>query len=164
MRWRQLIFVVSGTQKFPMDRLFLKIDELIEEKMLSESVYAQIGNSDYKPKHFEFTDFLQKQEFEEKISGCDLLITHAGVGTIMAGLSRNKPIIVVPRRAEYGEHIDNHQVEIAHSFSEANYVLQCKDVANLIELIKTAKAHEFSKYVSNRRNVINTIREYLNSF
>ena len=53
---------------------------------------------------------------KKKIRECDVLITHSGVATIIAGLKNDKKVIVVPRLAKYGEHVDDHQVQIAESF------------------------------------------------
>lgn len=44
-----MIFVSVGTQKFPLDRLFKEIDSLIEQGLINEPVFAQIGTSNYIP-------------------------------------------------------------------------------------------------------------------
>ena len=46
-----MIFVTLGSQKFQFNRLLIEIDRLIEEKYITDKVFAQIGYSDYKPKH-----------------------------------------------------------------------------------------------------------------
>lgn len=43
----RMIFVTTGSQKFQFNRLLQKIDLLIEEGMIREEVFAQIGVSDY---------------------------------------------------------------------------------------------------------------------
>ena len=52
-----MIFVTTGSQKFQFNRLLQKIDLLIEEGMIREEVFAQIGVSDYQPKHYEYCRF-----------------------------------------------------------------------------------------------------------
>lgn len=96
---------------------------MISQGRLKETVFAQIGYSDYRPQNYEFIDFLPKDKFEEKIEECSLLITHSGVSSIISGLNKNKPIIVYPRLKKYKEHVDDHQLEIAKSFADLNYVL-----------------------------------------
>ena len=156
-----MIFVAVGTQKFPLNRLLCALDELISQGSITEAVFAQTGHSTYLPEHYESQAFLSKESFEENIQNCDLLITHSGVATIVAGLKRNKPVIVVPRLAKYAEHVDDHQIQIAESFSEQNFVIMCSDTANLAACIVEAKRHEFDHYVSQRKRMLETIQQYL---
>lgn len=158
-----MIFVAVGTQKFQFNRLLSTLDEMIDNGMIKEDVFAQTGHSDYQPQHYAFKDFLNKDEFENYVKQCDLLITHSGVATIIAGLKCNKPVIVVPRLAKFGEHVDDHQVQIAESFSEQNFVMMCSENDDLSETVKQAKEHTFSKYVSQRALMVKTIRDYLGS-
>ena len=157
-----MIFVALGTQKFQFNRLLQMIDQLLDDERIDEPVFAQVGNSDYKPKNFKYTSFLDKYEFEEKIKECDVLITHSGVATIIAGIKNEKKVIVVPRLSKYGEHVDDHQIQIAQSFSKQNYVIMYTESADLEKLITKAKHHEFAKYVSQRKQMIKTIEDFLN--
>ena len=156
-----MIFVAVGTQKFQFNRLLKAVDDLIEQGQLDRDVFAQIGHSDYVPKHYQFKDFISKDEFESCINRCDLLITHSGVATIITGLKLEKPVVVVPRFASYGEHVDDHQLQIAESFADKNLLLMCKNVNGLAEAVRQVKDHKCTKYVSQRAQVIQTIREYL---
>ena len=58
-----MIFITLGSQKFQFNRVLIKIDELVEKGLLKEQVFAQIGYSDYKPKFYEYKDFLDREEF-----------------------------------------------------------------------------------------------------
>ncbi len=156
-----MIYIVVGTQKFQFNRLLKQIDEFVVDGTIRDIVFAQVGYSDYKPVHYKYTDFLGKEEFNAHIEKCDLLITHSGVGTIMAGLKNSKPVIAVPRLAKYEEHVDDHQVQIANSFAIKNYILICNETCNLGKLISEAKVHKFDKYISQKDNAIKTIREYI---
>lgn len=158
-----MILIALGTQKFQLNRLLIQIDELIKEGKLKEEVFGQIGNSTYTPINYKYKRFLDKDEFEDKIKECTLLITHSGVGTIVLGLKYNRPIIVYPRLLKYKEHVDDHQIEIADSFTELNYVLQYKEGDCLNNLIDTSRNHTFSKYKSQREKMLVTIQEYLES-
>ena len=158
-----MIFVAVGTQKFPFNRLLKAVDDLITQGHLEEEVFAQVGHSDYVPQHYGYKAFLTKDEFASYIGCCDLLITHSGVATIITGLKLNKPVVVVPRRASHGEHVDDHQLQIAESFSDKNLLLMCKDTADLAETVNCARTHRFAKYVSQREQVVKTVRDYLQS-
>ena len=156
-----MIFVAVGTQKFPFDRLLKGIDDLIAQGQLEADVFAQIGHTDYVPQNYQYQNFLSKDDFQSYISNCDLLITHSGVATIITGMKLEKPVVVVPRFASYGEHVDDHQLQIAESFSDKNLVLMCKDVEELAETVQEARTHVFAKYVSQKEQIVNTLRGYL---
>ena len=156
-----MIFVVLGTQKFQCNRLLKTVDELVGNGTIKEEVFAQKGYSDYKPINYSSIDFLQKEEFEEKIEECSLLITHSGVGTILAGINHSKPVIVFPRLKKYKEHVDDHQLDIAKTFEKKNLVLMCGEDDDMAELIEKSRKTKFDNYVSHREQMIGIINNYL---
>lgn len=52
-----MIFVVLGTQKFPLNRLLKEIDDLVGSGKITEPVFAQIGWSDYIPQNLHLNGF-----------------------------------------------------------------------------------------------------------
>lgn len=158
-----MIFVAVGTQKFPFNRLLRLVDELVAQGVIQEPVIAQTGNSDYQPKNYEYERFFDKESFENYVRSCDVLVTHSGVATIITGLKFEKKVIVVPRLARFAEHVDDHQVQIAQSFAKQNLVMMCGENDDLARLLHDVRHHSFSKYVSQRNLVVQTIRDYLNS-
>ena len=158
-----MIFIVLGTQKFQLNRLLKLLDGLVEKGQICDDVYAQIGNSTYIPKHYKYFRFLNKKDFEQKMEECEIVVSHSGVGTIISGLKHEKPVIVFPRLEKYGEHVDDHQLEIGESFSKNNLVFLCGENDDLLELIKKSRIHKFNKYVSQRKKMITTVNNFLNS-
>ena len=156
-----MIFVVLGTQKFQCNRLLEKMDQLISEEIIKDKVFAQKGNSDYIPKNYEYIDFVEKAQFEDLMEQCDVLVTHSGVGTILSGKNHGKPVIVFPRLKKYGEHVDDHQLDIARAFGKKNLVFMCGENDDLGELIEKARKHPFDKYVSQRTRMIQLIEDYI---
>lgn len=156
-----MVFVAVGTQKFQFNRLLKAVDDLIEQGKLTDEVFAQVGHSDYVPRNYAYQDFLSKDEFQSCIDRCDLLITHSGVATIIAGLRQEKKIVVVPRLARFAEHVDDHQFQIAENFSSKNMLMMCRVGDDLAELIREARTHTFERYVSQRDQVIGAVRDYL---
>jgi UDP-N-acetylglucosamine transferase subunit ALG13 len=156
-----LIFVTVGTQKFQFDRLFIELDNLIDRKKISEEIIAQIGFSKYKPrnyKSFEMIDSAQMDKFIEKAS---ILITHGGTSSIIQGLEKGKKVLVVPRRKKYGEHVDDHQVEIAQMFYELGLIEMVFDIEELHEKLLIMNNKEYKKYESHKSSLLNSILEYL---
>ncbi len=156
-----MIFVTIGTQKFQLNRLLKKMDQLCAEGKIKEEVFAQIGQSDYRPKNYNFITFMDEKTFEEKIKQSSLVITHSGVGSIMTALKYRKPVIIFPRLYKYKEHVDNHQLEIAEVFAKKNYVLCCNEEDDLYSLIYEAKTHSFNTYNSSQGKIIDLVRKFL---
>lgn len=156
-----MIFVVLGTQKFQLNRLLKTLDQYVEEGKLREEIIAQIGYSDYLPKRYQYVDFLDKKDFDKTIEKADVVISHSGVGSIITAINANKPVIVYPRLAKYREHVDDHQLEIAHAFAKKKYVLCCDEEDNLLEKIKQSRTFQFEKYVSQREKIVAIISDFL---
>ena len=156
-----MIFVVLGTQKFQLNRLLQKLDEYVEQGLLTDQIYAQIGNSTYKPRHYAYKDFMDKKEFDATIAKADLVIAHSGVGTIITAIHAKKPVVVFPRLAKYKEHVDDHQLDIARAFEMKKYVLCCYENDDLLEKINKCKDFQFDEYVSQQKQIIGIIKNFL---
>ena len=131
------IYVTLGTQKFPFDRLLKKIDYLCEKEIInSREMIVQCAYHDYNPKHFKIIELIDINKVVDIIQNSDLIITHAGTGSIVQAIKFKKRVIIVPRNKDYGEHIDNHQIEIANVLSEkgnATIVNEIDDLDYYIE-------------------------------
>lgn len=156
-----MIFVVLGTQKFQLNRLLQKLDEYVEQGLLTDEIYAQIGNSTYKPRHYAYKEFMDKKEFDATIAKADLVIAHSGVGTIITAIHAKKPVVVFPRLAKYKEHVDDHQLDIARAFEMKKYVLCCYENDDLLEKINKCKDFQFDEYVSQQKQIIGIIKNFL---
>ena len=110
------IFIAVGTQ-LAFDRMIRIVDEWAEGRD-DVDVFAQSGPAEYKPKHMHSESFVPPHVFEQKAKDADLLIGHAGTGTIFMALELLKPVIVMPRRAALGEHRNDHQLATAEKFQE----------------------------------------------
>ncbi len=155
-----MIFVTLGTQDKSFKRLLEKIDELINKKIIKEEVIVQAGLTVYESKNMKILKLLSMEELDSYIEKCDLLITHAGVGSIMNALEKNKKVIAVPRRREYKEHTNNHQLQIAEEFSRMGYILKA-EVSELEEKLKEAKTFKGKKYISNNAKFCQIIKDFI---
>jgi len=135
-----MIFVTVGTHTQPFNRLLEKIDELIEKGIIKEKVIAQVGYSTYKPRNYEYFTFTSEEKILELYKKARLIIAHAGVGSIIITLQFRKPIIVVPRLKKFGEHINDHQAQIARVFEREGKILVCYNVGELGNVIQKAKS------------------------
>lgn len=156
-----MIFVTVGSQKFQFDRLLKEVDKLIENKIINEDVIAQIGYSTYIPKNYKYYKFIDQDEFKKYISKCDMVITHAGTGAIVGALKQGKKVVAVPRLAKYGEHVDDHQIQLLDEFKELNFIEPAYDVKDLEKAIEKCRKNEYNRYVSNTKNVIEDIEKFI---
>lgn len=111
-----MIFATVGTQG-QFDRLIRTIDEWAGANGRTD-VVAQTGPSDYRSKHIHTERFIDAPEFRQRVEAASLVISHAGMGSIITALELGKRIIVMPRRASLGEHRNDHQFATAKRFAE----------------------------------------------
>ena len=156
-----MIFITLGSQKFQFNRLLEQIDLLIEKGVIKEDVLAQTGASDYKPKHFKYKDFMTQEEFRENMSKSNFVITHAGTGAIITALKFDKKVIAIPRLVRFGEHVDDHQIQLIDEFKELNFIEPVYEIEELENAIKSIGKKTYNKYVSNTETIINDIKEYI---
>lgn len=111
-----MIFATVGTQG-QFDRLIRTIDEWASANGRTDIV-AQTGPSTYQSKHIRTERFIDAVEFRQRVEAASLVISHAGMGSIITALELGKRIIVMPRRASFGEHRNDHQLATAKRFAE----------------------------------------------
>ena len=158
-----MIFITLGSQKFQFDRLLKEVDRLIADGVIQEKVFAQIGASEYLPQNYTYERILDRQRFAQIMDQCDSVITHGGTGVIIGAVKKGKKVIAVPRLAKYGEHVDDHQLQLLHQFDDLQLICACYDVEQLGECYKNLQNMHFRPYVSNTSVVIASIDEYLQS-
>ncbi|MEN6461186.1 MAG: glycosyltransferase [Syntrophomonas sp.] len=125
-----------GSRKYQFNRLFVKLDELYEEGLIKEDIFAQIGVSTYKPKHFEYKSFISPEEFQQKVEESNIVISHGASGSIMKALDAGKKVIAVTRVEKYGEHINDHQIQNNEAFAANKYVLAVYEMDDLGKAIQ----------------------------
>lgn len=132
------IFLTVGAQ-MPFDRLVVAIDRWASQHPEHE-VRAQIGRTDLSPPHLRTSRFLSASEFERAYDDADRIVGHAGIGTIFAALQRQKPIVVLPRRAELQETRNDHQLATARRFEELAGVVVAWQEGELPERLEGPRA------------------------
>lgn len=156
------IFITLGSQMFQFDRLLKAVDELCERGTVeAEDVFAQIGYSDYLPKNFNYKKFLDRNEFSREMGKADIVITHGGTGAIIGAVKKGKKVIAVPRLAKYGEHVDDHQLQLIKQFDDLNLICPCYDTNKLEIALDIIQQTKYNSYKSNTINIINSIEEYI---
>jgi len=147
-----MIFISVGTEKFPFDRLIRIIDYAVRDGLINSKVFAQIGTSTYIPKVIKYRRFLEFPDILNYIYKSEIIVIHAGVGTILNCLYWGKIPIVFPRLSTYKEHVDNHQLEFAEILEKEKVALVAYNDKELLDKI--------SNYY-NLANILQKNNEYL---
>jgi UDP-N-acetylglucosamine transferase subunit ALG13 len=124
-----LIFVTVGANT-PFDRLIRCVDEWAGTQA-GEAVFAQIGDTEFRPTHCEWTHRLSPAEFSQALADARVVVAHAGMGTILSALQVGVPILVMPRRAALHEMRNDHQLATAGRLGERGLVHVALDEAEL---------------------------------
>lgn len=151
-----MIFVTVGTHEQGMDRLFIELDRLIEERVITEKVFAQIGYTKYKPKNFKYREMIDYIEMDQLIKKSNIVITHGGPGSIFQPLKYGKIPIVVPRNPDFNEHVDNHQILFAKRLEKENKIISVYKIDELRNKIKNYKeiVKNFDKHLNEKDKFI----------
>lgn len=132
-----MIFVTVGTHEQQFNRLIKKIDELKEQGAIREPVFIQSGYSTYEPEHCQWKKLLPYKEMEEKIRTAHIVITHGGPSSFISVLQAGKIPVVVPRKAEFGEHVNNHQADFTEKvYKYKKNIILVENVEELGEVIE----------------------------
>ncbi|MGI9102746.1 MAG: glycosyltransferase [Terriglobales bacterium] len=124
-----MIFVTVGAQ-MPFDRLVRVVDQWAAERGRSD-VFAQVGPAAWKPQNIDWVEFLSPAEFRQKVEQARVIVSHAGMGSILTGLELGRPILVLPRRGDLRETRNDHQLATARSLLAQGRISVAFDEAEL---------------------------------
>ena len=127
------IFITVGTD-LPFDRLIRAVDAWAADNP-QHHVYAQIGATSYQPENIEYAPFIEPADFKQRFREADIIVSHAGMGTILSSLQYQKPLLVMPRIAALGEHRNEHQLATAKHLAELDRVNVAQDETALIRML-----------------------------
>lgn len=156
-----MIFVTVGTHEQPFDRLVKCIDKLKEVGTVSEEVIIQSGYCTYKPEYCIWKKSFSYKEMESNIANARIVITHGGPSSFIAPLQLGKTPIVVPRKHEFGEHINNHQVDFCRTVEKRmGNIIVVEDIDKLGVLIE----HYDEILIGMRREIISNNTKFCAEF
>ena len=139
-----MILILLGTQDNSFHRLLDKVQELIDKKVITEKVIVQAGRTKYESKDMEIYSLMPEEKLREIMKKADLVITHGGVGSIVMALKMGKKVIAVPRLSAFGEHINDHQIQIVDSFDKQDFLIGVTELDDLEEKAQSKKG-KFTK-------------------
>jgi UDP-N-acetylglucosamine transferase subunit ALG13 len=128
-----VIFVTVGTHHQRFDRLLDALGALDGERLV-----VQHGPGTPPPRVAEAQAFMPFDEMLARFAEAETVVTHAGVGSILCATRAGHVPLVVPRRADLGEHVDDHQVELTRALAARGSVVAVPDLALLAEAVSKA--------------------------
>lgn len=155
-----MIFVTIGTM-YGFQRLIKEMDEIAKD--IEEDVIMQIGETIYEPKNTRYFRFSSREEMNKIYKDARIIICHAGVGSIISALDYMKPVIVIPRKKEFGEVIDDHQIEITRELESEGIINAIYDINELRNILK--EKVNFHNTINNNKKenlLARKLKEYLN--
>ncbi|MGH3103673.1 MAG: glycosyltransferase [Gaiellaceae bacterium] len=153
-----MILVTVGTNETSFDRLLRALEALPE----TEELVVQHGPSGVRPPRATCFDYLPFDELTAYMRRARVVVTHAGVGSIIAALSNGKRAIVVPRLARHGEAVDDHQLHFGRRAEQAGLVELVEDPATLAEAVARHEQRPVAEIGGDNR-LVEDLREYLSA-
>ena len=91
----------------------------------------------------------------------ETVITHGGTGAIVGAVKKGKKVIAVPRLSKYGEHVDDHQLQLIEQFKNLNLICGCTDIECLGEALETVDKTQYKSYQGNAERIIENIESFI---
>ena len=152
-----------GTQNNSFHRLLEEIDKLINDGLIKEDVVVQAGYTKYESTNMKIFDFISSDELDKLEQQADCIITHGGVGSIISSIEKDKKVIAVPRLKQYGEHVNDHQLDIVQSFDKLGYIIGITDISQLGDALQQIETFEPKKYIQNTGKIISIVQDFIDN-
>lgn len=156
-----MIFVTVGSQ-LPFDRLVMAIDEWAKLNP-EETVVVQSIKSGYIPTYCELFDYIEPSKWQEMLNNAKLIVSHAGMGTILKCLDNKKPIVIMPRELKYNEIRNDHQLATIEKLVDHAGVYVTRDAQELKFFMQNIK-HNNVTYPEFKSNNLDRLIKSLKLF
>lgn len=156
-----MILVVLGTHELPFTRLLDEVESLKHVGILQEDIIVQHGHTAYESDHLILKQFVSYKEMDLLYEQARLIITHAGTGSIIMGLKKGKCVIVCPRLAKYGEHNDDHQLQIVSALKQQGHILSFEENNRLGNVLREADMFRPRPFHSGQGQIHQLIENFI---
>jgi UDP-N-acetylglucosamine transferase subunit ALG13 len=129
-----------------------------------QPVIVQFGHTQFSFEKSVAYRFLDMPEFSRMVEQAELLVMHAGAGSVIHAIHAGKLPVVMPRRVRYGEHIDDHQLEFSHALASMNRVILAEEPEDLPAAVSNALVRAVNRQVSAEPVIVGLVREALDDY
>ncbi|AZL59906.1 glycosyl transferase family 28 [Tabrizicola piscis] len=159
-----MIFATVGTQ-LPFDRLLLAVDTWASMHR-DVPVVAQTGRTTTTYSNLTCLPHLDQSRYSDCVAQARVIVAHAGMGSILTAIEAGKPVILMPRRADLGEHRNDHQRDTAAEMSALSNVTVVEDSTALCTAISAALARADNPALAARSSVasarlLDAVRDFI---
>jgi UDP-N-acetylglucosamine transferase subunit ALG13 len=125
-----MIFATCGSSHFGFDRMMealaaLPADELEVQHGPSRPPAGTLG-----------TAFLAFDDIVAKIQAADVVVSHAGVGSILCAIRAGHTPVIFPRLKRFGETVDDHQEELAVALDRQGTAIVARSGEDLVRALQ----------------------------
>jgi beta-1,4-N-acetylglucosaminyltransferase len=124
-----LIYVTLGTMFLEFPRLVRMMDEIA--RATGEEIIMQTGMGKTLPSACAHFDFKPHDDVLAIQREARVIVCHAGIGSVLDALHVRRPLIVVPRLKKYGEHMNDHQIDLARAVERRGWGRMILDIEDL---------------------------------
>jgi UDP-N-acetylglucosamine--N-acetylmuramyl-(pentapeptide) pyrophosphoryl-undecaprenol N-acetylglucosamine transferase len=135
-----LIYLTLGTDAYPFTRA---IDAVFSLDLGGEQLIVQGGTTprpDVLPEGVIWHEWVEFDQTRQLTIDADVVICHAGIGSVMLAFDVGRSPVIFPRLKEFGEHVDSHQLEIAEQLAGLGLVHYAATFDQLEAEISKARA------------------------
>ena len=140
----------------PFDRLLSELERVDG----AEPMVVQHGPSMLRPAGATCFEYVSFPRLVELIREARVVVTHAGVGTILVALKNGKRPLVVPRLVRYGEAVDDHQLDLGRRLAEQGLVVLVEDPTDLPQAVAAAQG-EVNGWSPGNHSLVADLHDYL---
>ncbi len=137
-----MIFVTVGSSPFSFDRMLSCVDKVLSGLEQKEEAVFQVGESAYRPVSGISHRFFNFEAMRRYVRAADLVISHAGIGSILLCLTNNKKPVIYPRLKKFREHVDDHQLQIALCWGRHGLVFNSPSEEELEKIVRECRGGE----------------------
>ncbi|MGL4337624.1 MAG: glycosyltransferase [Turicibacter sp.] len=154
-----MILVLCGTQKQDFTRMIKAVEAVAD----LDTVVVQAGHNAYHSDKMRVFSFVSNEEIQDLYEKADLIVTHGGAGSMLQAIQNKKKIIAFPRLSKYGEHVNDHQVELAKKYEDLGYLMVYPEGEDFKETYERAISFSPKPY-ELKGKIIELIDEKISSY
>jgi len=137
-----LIFVLCGTQKQDFSRMIREVEKLADD----HEIVVQAGHTAYTSDKMKIVDFMAGDELKTCFNRADYVMTHGGAGSMFESIKAGKKSLVFPRLKKYGEHVDDHQLQLAGKLQALGHLMVFNDGDEICQVFHDLQHFKMKPY------------------
>jgi UDP-N-acetylglucosamine transferase subunit ALG13 len=161
---REDLGIVTVGTVLPFDRLVNAVAALSPDDGRPARIVAQVGAGGARPPGMDARENIEFEEMTALLQRATVVFCHAGNGSLMTALQAGCRIVAMPRRADLGEHWDDHQQEILRAFAARGVIEVAADADDLPQALQRALAKPAARARNDHSALIERLRSITNAW